>query len=402
MTQAKNKNTEQTLETVLQKIGPISFDPLTDPMKIAGPTDDIAENEVWVRERAIHFRQVYENYPNHEAALACLYQHSQLERTQPFLFATNSDELDATEFRVEGLYRKFDPSDKKYLEDFGPASIPILERHDARAKNILSRYPNFGIAEWAYEHLISRLGTKLLQVTSDNIKDIELIVEELTHAVEKYLAYKTIGHTSVEPHAGYFEFGSRQSVDFLIRAVDALEPKGRSAQSALLSKISDMFPCNEEIANYTFKFKSFEKPFELEFEDLVSGESINIRDYRGKVVIVDFWATWCKPCLAFVPYMKKLVANRRNDVKIIGVSSDDRGIGEQATSEQRRKMETNVVECATSHCMNWPIYLSYEFHDRWHIRSIPTLFVVDKHGILRSLNAHATLAKTVDTLLNEG
>ena len=192
MTEIQNQSTEAALESILKKIGSIKFEP---PYPIAGPTDDDDENEVWVRERAILLRHVYECYPQHEAALSCLYQHSQLERSQPFLFAETKDELSAKDFTLTGLYRKFnprfDPNDKEYLDEFRLASISILEQHDVRANNILSLYPNFGIAEWAYQHWISRHGTKVLGITGDDIKEIEVIVEELLQTVEDSLGIQS-------------------------------------------------------------------------------------------------------------------------------------------------------------------------------------------------------------------
>ena len=208
-------------------------------------------------------------------------------------------------------------------------------------------------------------------------------------------------NVSIEPFEGYFDFGPLLAGDFLVNAVEALAPKGRSAQSALLGKVSEWFPDSEQIKSCAYKFNSFEESFELSFTDLVSGESIDIQDYRGKVVIVDFWAVWCQPCLTFVPYMKKVLSKYPNDVEIIGISCDDAGLGDQATSEQRSKLKELVVECATKHRMDWPIFLGAEFHQKWCITGIPTIFVVDRQGVLRSLDARATLAKTVRQLLKE-
>lgn len=398
MSAIQSQSSKATLDAILEKIGPIKFKP---PLNLAGPHDTDEENEVWAREKAIQFRNVFERYPDHEAALSCLEQHAELEMEQSFLFAKVHDDLDAKKFKLSGLYRRFDFNNEKYIQEWRRATKPIRERQDARAAEILSKNPDLGIAEWAFNHLIRKQGMKLLEMRRGNIKKIESLIEELTQTIEHYLAFRQRKHTSIEPFDGYYEFGCIQSVNFLISAVDALEPRGRIAQAALLNKISDMFPGNEQIAKYDFKFNSFEEPLELEFEDSVSGESINIRDYRGKIVILDFWATWCQPCLAFVPYMKKIVSRYSNDVRVIGISSDDAGIGVQASEDQRRKVEAMVAECAGKHGMDWPILLDWKFHDKWHITGIPTIFVVDRHGILRSFNAYTTLAKTVRKLLKE-
>ncbi len=399
MNDIQSQTAEELLEAILKKIGPINFKP---PLNFEGPHDSDDENELWAREKAIQFRHVYERHPDHEAALSCIEQHAELEMEQSFLFAKIHDDLNATEFEVSGLYRRFDFNDEKYIQKWRQATKPIRERQDARAAEILSKYPDLGLAEWAYNHVIRKHGMKLLETRGGNIKKIESLIEELTQTVEKYVKLGHRKHTSIEPYDGYYDFGSIQSVHFLTRAVDALEPRGRSAQSALLNKISDMFPGNEEIAKYDYKFNSFEEPFELEFKDVVSGDSVNIRDYRGKVVILDFWATWCQPCLAFVPYMKKIVSRYSNDVTVIGISSDDAEIGDQASEEQRRKVEAMVAECAAKHGMDWPILLDWKIHEKWRITGIPTIFVVDRRGILRSFNAHTTLAKTVRKLLKEG
>ena len=233
------------------------------------------------------------------------------------------------------------------------------------------------------------------------MKKIVRLTSEISDTTENYARFRLNQNTSIEPHDGYFRFGYRQAVDFMIRAIDALQPKGRSAQSALLDKLIEMYPDDKDVRSYTFKFNSFEKPFELSFIDLVSGDSIDIQDYRGKVVIVDFWAMWCRPCLEFAPFLKKLKTDYPNEVEIIGISRDDDRLGETATSEERNKLKEKVVECAAKHKMDWPIALSGKLHQEWRITGIPTIFVVDRQGILRSLNALTTLVETVAKLLQE-
>ena len=62
----------------------------------------------------------------------------------------------------------------------------------------------------------------------------------------------------------------------------------------------------------------------------IDGKSIRLSELRGKVVLVNYWATWCPPCRAEVPDLIKLQAKYKDRLVIIGVSEDEGGI-EQVT-----------------------------------------------------------------------
>ena len=54
----------------------------------------------------------------------------------------------------------------------------------------------------------------------------------------------------------------------------------------------------------------------------INGESRNIRDFEGKIVILNFWASWCPPCIKEFPLLLDAAANHKDDVVLIALSSD--------------------------------------------------------------------------------
>jgi FimV-like protein len=134
------------------------------------------------------------------------------------------------------------------------------------------------------------------------------------------------------------------------------------------------------------------KPFELKFTDL-SGKEQNIKNYAGKVVLVDFWATWCGPCRAALPEVKEVYSKfHAKGFEIIGISFD--------------KEKDTLNKVIAEEAMTWPQYfdgLAWEnkIGAKYEISSIPTVWLVDKKGNLRDLNGRQSLAAKVEKLLAE-
>ena len=140
------------------------------------------------------------------------------------------------------------------------------------------------------------------------------------------------------------------------------------------------------------------KPFELSFTDAIGGKTISMADLKGKVVVVDFWATWCGPCVAEMPKMKQLYAEYKDKgVEFIGVSLD-------APEDQGglKKLKDFVAEKQ----ITWPQYYQgnawqSEFSRSWGITSIPAVFVIDAEGKLHSTKARGQLATLIPELLKK-
>jgi peroxiredoxin len=130
---------------------------------------------------------------------------------------------------------------------------------------------------------------------------------------------------------------------------------------------------------------------DLKFTSL-KGEEIDISRYKGKVVLVDFWAMWCGPCIGELPNVKNTY-NKYHDhgFEIIGISLD----------RDRSRLE-NFIQ---SNDMPWPQYFDgkgwkNEIAVRFDIHSIPSTFLLDMDGNVRYANLRGSALKdAVEDLL---
>jgi peroxiredoxin len=103
------------------------------------------------------------------------------------------------------------------------------------------------------------------------------------------------------------------------------------------------------------------------------GEHIALEDLRGKVVLIDFWGTWCPPCVESVPELRNLYKrySKEGNFVIIGISSDD--------DEQEWR------EFTVKNKMVWPQYRDKDHRilSAFGIRAFPTYVLIDHEGIVR-------------------
>ena len=140
------------------------------------------------------------------------------------------------------------------------------------------------------------------------------------------------------------------------------------------------------------RFDRLDKPFDLEFTAL-DGRKVKVSDLRGKVVLVDFWATWCPPCVASVP---ELIALHRRlqpqGLEIVGISAD----------EEQAELKSFVKRTG----MSWPQFFDpagreSRMLEELGINKFPTMWLVDRKGILRDIEAEYDLSKKVEALVAE-
>jgi len=109
-----------------------------------------------------------------------------------------------------------------------------------------------------------------------------------------------------------------------------------------------------------------------DFELVDSDGAIHrLADYRGKVLIVNFWATWCPPCRAEMPSMERAWAEVKNE----GIAMLAINVGED---------EDTVFQFTASYPVTFPMLLDLDSSvvQAWPVKGLPTTFVVDPEGRL--------------------
>lgn len=127
----------------------------------------------------------------------------------------------------------------------------------------------------------------------------------------------------------------------------------------------------------------------------LDGEPVSLEAYRGQVVLVNFWATWCPPCRVEMPGFQRVYEDKRDEGFVVLGLSTDRG-GHEV-----------VREFVESRDLTFPIALASAkvVQDFGGVQALPTSFLIDREGRIRQevkgFFAEPTLRMAVNRLLEE-
>jgi len=126
----------------------------------------------------------------------------------------------------------------------------------------------------------------------------------------------------------------------------------------------------------------------------VSGKTVKLSDYKNKVVLIDFWATWCPPCRRGIPDLVALQKEFKNDLVIIGISVDT-------------DTKADVPEFVKNYGINYSVVYGDESTAKLFggVSGIPTSFLINQKGYIVDkhvgLIPKETLARGIKNLLKK-
>ena len=133
--------------------------------------------------------------------------------------------------------------------------------------------------------------------------------------------------------------------------------------------------------------------YDVNFKGIISADDIHLETLKGKVVFLNYWATWCPPCIAEMPMINSLYADYKDKIVFLFVTNED-------PSKVKRFYSKNEYDFPTYHVISkLPEQIEYQ--------TLPTTYILDKNGkiALSEFGAANWNSKTVrallDTLLEE-
>ncbi|MDO8568449.1 MAG: TlpA disulfide reductase family protein [Dehalococcoidales bacterium] len=117
----------------------------------------------------------------------------------------------------------------------------------------------------------------------------------------------------------------------------------------------------------------------------LAGETVSLNDFRGRPVLINFWASWCPPCRAEMPLIQQLYENKDVAGKGLAILAID--IGEKP----------DVVEqFIKGNGLTFPVLLDSQqiVAEKYNVGGIPTTFFIDKDGIIKDVRVGAFSSET--------
>jgi thiol-disulfide isomerase/thioredoxin len=174
--------------------------------------------------------------------------------------------------------------------------------------------------------------------------------------------------SQLQPDNANFHLSLGVALAKLLRDEEAVKEFNSASRLA-----SDGSEVRELATSFATNPRRAREPFAPDFQvSTLTGEKISLRSFAGKVVVIDFWATWCPPCRAAVPDIKDMIKKYGAEhLVVISLSWDQ---DEKAWRDYIAKHEMNWLHARD---------LDSEISTRLGVRAVPTYLVIDGDGFIK-------------------
>ena len=270
-----------------------------------------------------------------------------------------------------------------------------------KSRTFVDKYPKYK----KIDHVYYILGRSLMQtgrilgsspMQTDLVKEGIASYERLikNHSTSRYIAPALL-----EAGLAYDKLGKHEKADALYQQL-ANHPKYGSRTLAKEAKAFLALDKTQRTGERQPLFQSRppdaligKNAIDFKVKNL-DGKELSLKQYRGKVVLLDFWAVWCGPCRAEMPNVKQVYEKYKDQhFEIIGISLDN----------DKLKLLAYLKEQGAT----WPQFFdgqgwNNEVAQMYKVRSIPAMYLIDGEGVIRKANVRGpALGVAVDELVQE-
>jgi thiol-disulfide isomerase/thioredoxin len=293
----------------------------------------------------------------------------------------------------DALKKEFDKAQEKFQKDIDDAETAVDEAKTDAAKKAAEKK----LADLNKESPTAKFAGRFLEFSEKSPKDPMAFdaalqaffmsndpegknpthVKALTHLRTNYAA-----KPEIKPVVRVLEEGDDPAGEPLLREVLAKNTDRRNQAHAVKGLVALAKKDKEkEDLNKLLKDKYAEffpdlsegKPVpEFVLEDL-NGKEVKISGLKGKVVVLDIWATWCGPCKAMIPHEREMVDRLKDKpFTLVSISIDDT---KDAVANFLKKEKMPWTHCWAG--------MENGFVEDWDVQSIPSIYVIDAKGVIR-------------------
>lgn len=243
----------------------------------------------------------------------------------------------------------------------------------------------------------------------ESLKEVcEPLIKEAAQISTQYMTLKEAGRMEeadkvIKANDVLFEKENKVKFSFIKQHPNSLAAM-KAANEFLSLDYKEMNTVRELLKDNPYKYTYFWRSFESKYQELadkwiedkpapdftttdINGKSVRLSDFRGKTVLLDFWASWCVPCRAKMKELRKVYEElKKRDINVLSISLDEKKAAWLKASKEDDILWTNTCELTP--------FRENAIGKAYKVTSVPQLYVISPEGRIVMQNP------TIDQILN--